>query len=262
MQGLEWTFDTVVEDYEKFRPGYAIDLYDTIFDYVNIDKDSSVLEIGSGAGQATAPILDKGCHLTAVEYGSLFCKLLSKKFAKFDNFSVLNGKFEDIHLEENSFDLIFSATAFHWIPEKEGYEKVFKLLKKGGVFARFANHPYRDKTNPLLADEIDEIYEEYYNKYHQKKRAKLVEFNANQAATLANIASKYGFTDVEYHIYKRARTFTAEEYIRLLGTYSDHIAIEEKTRTEFFNKIKNAINNHGGTITIYDTMDLELARKS
>ena len=54
---------------------------------------------------------------------------------------------------------------------------------------------------------------------------------------------------------------TAKEYGILLGTYSDHIAIDEAIRTEFFSKIEDAINNHGGTITIYDTIDLQLARK-
>ena len=56
-------------------------------------------------------------------------------------------------------------------------------------------------------------------------------------------------------------TSDAAEYLELLGTYSDHIAIEEKIRNEFFRKIEAAINEHGGTITISDTMDLELARK-
>ena len=58
-----------------------------------------------------------------------------------------------------------------------------------------------------------------------------------------------------------SRTFLAKEYIELLGTYSDHIAIEEKIRTEFFTKIEETINQYGGTFTIYDTIDLQLARK-
>ena len=57
------------------------------------------------------------------------------------------------------------------------------------------------------------------------------------------------------------RVFSAKEYIELLGTYSDHIAIEESMRKEFFEKISNAIDKHGGTITICDTIDLQLARK-
>ena len=75
------------------------------------------------------------------------------------------------------------------------------------------------------------------------------------------IAEKYGFTDIRYALFYRTRTFSAEEYRTLLGTYSDHIAIEETMRNEFFAKIEEAINAHGGTITIYDTIDLQLARK-
>jgi len=75
------------------------------------------------------------------------------------------------------------------------------------------------------------------------------------------IAGKYGFTDIRYALFHRERIFTAKEYIELLGTYSDHIAIEESIRTKFFGAIENAIDHHGGTITIYDTMDLQLSRK-
>ena len=47
-----------------------------------------------------------------------------------------------------------------------------------------------------------------------------------------------------------------DEYSKLFGTYSNHIAIEENIRKEFFSKIEGAINNHGGSIAVYDTIDL------
>ena len=75
------------------------------------------------------------------------------------------------------------------------------------------------------------------------------------------LAEKYSFSDIKYGLFNRERVFSAREYVELLGTYSDHIAITESIRTEFFAKIAEAINNHGGSITIYDTIDLQLARK-
>ena len=261
IKGLEWTFDTVATTYEKLRPGYVPELYEAIFDYISIGENSNVLEVGSGGGQATAPILKTGCQLTAVEYGEQFSKLLKNKFKEYPKFSVITGKFEDVQLCENLYDLVFSASAFHWIPEKAGYEKVFSILNNGGVFARFANHPYRDKGNPSLSAEIDEVYAGYYYKFHNKKREVLTEYTEAQAKDRAFIAANYGFTDIEYYLFYRERSFSAREYIALLGTYSDHIAIEETTRKMFFSKIEEAINKHGGTITLYDTMDLQLARK-
>ena len=75
------------------------------------------------------------------------------------------------------------------------------------------------------------------------------------------IAEKYGFSDIRYALFHRRRVFSAREYVELLGTYSDHIAMEETMRAEFFSRIEEAIVKHGGFITLYDTIDLQLARK-
>ena len=259
--GLGWTFDTAVSNYDKMRPGYVDELYQAIFNYTPIDENSNVAEVGSGSGQATLPVLKTGCKLTAVEYGENFSELLKNKFKDFPKFSVVTGKFEEVSLDEGVFDLVFSATAFHWVPEKEGYEKVYRMLKKGGAFARFANRPRNCKNEPELGEEIQELYNEYYNKQHNIKSGTKKWFTEEDAKAISLIPEKYGFTDIKYFLFHRERVFTASEYTKLLGTYSDHIAIEESIRKVFFSKIEDAINRHGGTITISDTLDLELARK-
>ena len=259
--GLGWTFDTAVSNYDKMRPGYVDELYQAIFNYTPIDENSNVAEVGSGSGQATLPVLKTGCKLTAVEYGENFSELLKNKFKDFPKFSVVTGKFEEVTLDEGVFDLVFSATAFHWVPEKEGYEKVYRMLKKGGAFARFANRPRNCKNEPELGEEIQELYNEYYNKQHNIKSGTKKWFTEEDAKAISLIPEKYGFTDIKYFLFHRERVFTASEYTKLLGTYSDHIAIEESIRKVFFSKIEDAINRHGGTITISDTLDLELARK-
>lgn len=258
---LGGTFDTAVSAYDKMRPGYVDELYTEIFNYVHIDGNSNVVEVGSGSGQATEPVLRTGCTLTAVEYGENFSELLKRKFKDYGKFSVITGKFEDVEMDENCCDLVFSATAFHWVPEEKGYPKVFSMLKSGGAFARFANRPRNSQDDPELAREIDDIYDGHYNKYYGVKSGTKKWFTEDTAREISLIPAKYGFTDIKYFLFHRERVFKAEEYIQLLGTYSDHIAIEEKIRTEFFSKIEGAINRHGGKITISDTLDLELARK-
>lgn len=261
IKGLEWTFDTVASSYERLRPGYVEELYQEIFDYIPISESSRVIEVGIGGGQATLPFLQTGCELTAVEYGAHFSDLCREKFKDYPKFSVITRKFEEAEFESNAFDFVFSASAFHWVPEEIGYPKVFSMLKNGGVFARFANHPFRDKGNPSLTGEIDRIYGKYYYKFHNRKQEVPQKYSEEQAKKRALTAGKYGFVDIRYAMFQRTRTFSAKEYTTLLGTYSDHIAIEETMRTEFFEKIEEAINNHGGTMTIYDTIDLQLARK-
>jgi Dimethyladenosine transferase (rRNA methylation) len=255
IKGLEWTFNTEAEKYEKMRPGYVSELYEDIFNYIPIDEASYVVEVGIGGGQATLPILEKGCKVTAVEYGENLAELCRYKFEKFPKFSAVTAKFEDFECDNNSCDLIYSASAFHWIPEEIGYTKVFEMLKSGGVFARFANHPYQDKGREEIHQALQKIYAIYL-----PNSLEPTEYSVQHAKNLAEIALKYGFVDISYKLYHRTRTFTAKEYISLLGTYSDHIAIEEYTRKKFFSEIESAINNLGGQITIYDTIDLQLAR--
>lgn len=260
MPGLpkqEWTFNSVATQYEKMRPGYPPQLYADIFRYLPVDASSNALEIGIGGGQATLPVLKTGCRLTAVELGDALAELCRKKFEAFPRFSVMTGRFEETAFEPESYDLIYSASAFHWIPEEAGYRKVYALLKSGGAFARFANRPYKDKEREGLHEAIQKIYAVYMPGSPPKFR----EYGEAQAAELADIARKYGFIDITYRLYHRTRTFTSQEYTALLGTYSDHIAIEENTRKRFFGEIAKVIDSFGGEITIYDTIDLQLCRK-
>lgn len=260
-QGKEWTFNTVADAYEKIRPGYPEELYQALFAYAPLDGSRSAVEVGIGGGQATQPVLKTDCTLTAVEYGDQLAQLCREKFRDYPRFSVITGKFEDADLPENSFDLVYSASAFHWVPEETGYPKVFRILKPGGVFARFANHPYQAKDNPVLFEAIQNAYAEYYYPYYKKQPGKPAEYTEEQAAARAAIADKYGFTDTQYALFHRVRTLSAAEYRKLIGTYSDHITIEESIRKRFFDSIEDAISLHGGSISIFDTIDLQMARK-
>ena len=256
IQGLGWTFNTQAERYERMRPGYVPELYEEIFLRVKLDESSHAVEVGIGGGQATEPVLKTGCHVTAVEYGDQLAEICRRKFRDYPNFEAVTCKFEDYPAQDESCDLVFSASAFHWIPEEIGYTKVYRMLKPGGVFARFANHPYKDKGRPGMHEALQEVYAVYMPGSLGSN-----EYTEAQAAARAQIAAKYGFEDISHYLYHRTRDFTAARYVELLGTYSDHIAIEEKTRGRFFADIEAAINRMGGMITIYDTIDLQLARK-
>ena len=258
IKGQEWTFNTQAELYEKMRPGYPTELYDDIFRLIPLDPNSTVVEIGIGGGQATKPFLDTGCRLTAIEYGDRLAELCRTKFRHYPGFSVITSRFEDCPWEGKACDLIFSASAFHWIPEEIGYPKVYNMLRSGGVFARFANHPYKDKGREQLYQDIQKVYAVYM----PGSKPPAAEYSEAQARERAEIALKYGFTNTSWKVYHRTRTFTAQEYTQLLGTYSDHIAIEENTRKKFFSEIETAINDHGGQLTLYDTIDLDLAQKT
>ena len=145
MENFEKTFDNAAADYDKSRPMYVKEIYEDIFNYQQINQDSHVLEIGMGTGKAAQPILDTYCHFVGIEPGEELAALAKEKFQKYANFSLYRQTLQDYICEDYSFDFIYAATAFHWIPEEYGYKRVYNLLKKGGVFARFAYHAGPDK---------------------------------------------------------------------------------------------------------------------
>ena len=243
--------------YDQYRPEYMDALYNDIFQMIALDHNSKALEIGIGTGQATKSILETGCHLLAIEIGDQLASFTQEKFQAYSNFQVENSSFEDCKLQDDSFDLVYSASAFHWIPEAFGYAKVYKILKPNGVFARFANHPYPAKDNPALFEAIQQCYKKYLPESNPGP-----EYTEEKAHVRADLAKKYGFIDTKYSVYNRVRTHTAHEYVKQLETMHDHIALEDQLREKLLSDIEATIMAFGNQINVYDTIDLQLARKA
>jgi len=256
MSDFERTFDNVALSYDNSRPAYMEELYADIFNYKCINSHCKVLEIGIGTGKATLPVLETKCNLIGIEPGENLANLAKLRFKEYDNFFLNISTLQDYECPPQAFDFIYSATAFHWIPEEYGYKRVYQLLKSGGAFARFAYHAGSDKGRKTLADEIQMLYQKYFRATKAPK-----EYREEDAKKLADTAAKYGFTNIKYKLYQTTKDFTADEYIQLLTTYPDHMSLAAQDRKQLFDGIYSAINKHGGIITVYYTMDLELAQK-
>ncbi len=251
------TFNENPENYNKYRPSYTKELFKDIIKYAAIDKNTNVIEVGIGTGLATSNFLDTSCNLKAIELGSSLAEFSKEKFKHYTNFSIHNSSFEEYVGNENTIDLLYSATAFHWIDEEVAYKKVLDLLKVNGVIALFWNIPSPFDKTDLMSIDIEKIYKKYFD----SKMPSEEDLNKRYERR-SDVLKKYGFVDVNTKFYYSKREFTSDEYIGLLNTYSDHILLNEKTKSLFETEIKNTIDKHGGKILIKDTIDLHLARKS
>ena len=66
---LRKVFDTIPEQFDRFRPRYCPALFEDLIAYAGIGPGKTVLELGPGTGQATDPILNTGCDYHAIELG-------------------------------------------------------------------------------------------------------------------------------------------------------------------------------------------------
>ena len=254
------TFNEIPEEYDNLRPQYTDALYSDVIEFSSLDKTKNALEIGIGTGQATVPFLNTGCELTAIEIGDKLSKYTKEKFNEYNRLNVINQDFEAVSLIEGSYDLIYSATAFHWIPPEIGMPKVFRFLKNSGVFAWFSVMPTPSKEE--IYNELQKVYAEYVHHFKGEKP----DFDRHQEAqktqqNRVNLFNEYRFTEITDRLYYDSRTLGAKDYAKLCSTYSDHIAIPKEDRMQLLQKIEDAINRHGGEITIIDTYLLCMGKK-
>lgn len=248
---LRYTFGENAEDYDRFRPRYCPELFQEIFQYANLKPKASAVEIGPGTGQATQVFLQAGCKVRAVELSPKMAAYLREKFAGQAQLTVSCCSFEDFQAGNSSMDVVYSATAFHWVPEEIGYPKILQMLKPGGTLALFWNHPAVSQENCTLYEEIQAAY----------GRHRLTGKPPKKYEEVAQTIARYGFRDVQTKLFHSSRTFSAEDYIRLLNTYSDHQTMEPNAKATLEQDIRQAILAAGGMVQLTDTMDLYLAKK-
>lgn len=260
-------FDDIVNNYEKIRPEYPSALFEDIFAYSNLKHIQNVLEIGAGTGKATVAFLNANYDVTAVEISQNMAGFLLNKFHNYENFRVTVTSFEDAVLQEDSFDLIYAASAFHWVDAEIGLPKAMRLLRNDGVIALFRYNAIA-ADGEALYDEIQTFYENYYYSFYTSsarpvKKSK-EDFKKSSEVYISyrfEDLLTYGFKDVAMKFYDGEKTFTADEYIALLDTMSDHISLPENNRLALYEEIKNCILRHGGYHTVRYIFQLYMGRK-
>jgi len=130
---LRCLFDDVAPLYDATRQGYPAEIADTVCANAGIGRGADVLEIGCGTGQLTRQLAGRAFHLTAIDIGAAMIEAARRNVA--DPMAVFQVcSFEDFADTEH-FDLIVSATAFHWIDPGVGLAKAARLLRPGGWLA-------------------------------------------------------------------------------------------------------------------------------
>jgi SAM-dependent methyltransferase len=239
------TFEEVAELYDEVSRSYPEELVEDVLVLSGIPANGRILEIGCGPGNATIPFAKRGYRIVGIELGERLAALAVKKCRAYPGVEIRHTAFEDWVLEEKAFDLAISADAFHWIPPEVGYPKAAMALKDSGSAAFFWNVSIDPKSDWSRA--IEEIYRE---------RAPNVE-NPEKSFTLEwligiieeNFRASGCFGEVTVKQYQWSETYTSEQYLKGLRTFSGHRGLDEGTRGKLFAGIREVIERFGGRVT-------------
>jgi SAM-dependent methyltransferase len=230
------TFDSVARRYHQARPDYPDALYDQLVELAGLTQGAELLEVGCGTGKATLPLASRGFTLTCVELGPELAAQTRRNARDYPAVTVVQSSFEAWEPPApRRFDLIFAATSWHWIDPQVGYRKAWRLLRPGGHLAIWAAwHVFPVGGDPIFA-RLQTVYDEI-------GEALPAGFGYPTPETLADDAAEIEasglFTDVSVRRFDWELRYNADEYIALLDTFSNHIAMEPAKRDRLYGAVR------------------------
>lgn len=252
------SFDHVAEEYDAIRPGYPPALINDIVTMTALPVHARILEVGCGTGQATMPFAERGYQLTCLDLGGALLAIAQRKFAAYPQVHFHHVAFEDWISQPNMFDLVMSATAFHWVAPDIGYPKAADFLKDTGSLAIFSNE--HRPPDPEFAADMYQLEQDIVPEWPDPRIGSDIE--GAIAETTAMINTTQCFEPVIVKTYPWSQAYTTTEYLRLINTYSNYRSLVEDSRTRLFHGIADLLDRrYGGTITKDYLAVLYLARK-
>ncbi len=143
------SFDELADVYDRYRIGYAAELYDAIFSY-GLRPGDRVIDIASGTGLVAAELTAHGCAVVGVDISQAMC---AKARERVPNASFVVGKAEALPYPDAVFDAATCAQSFHWFDQSRALAEVTRVVRPGGTVAIWWKGFMRGDAVRILRDE-------------------------------------------------------------------------------------------------------------
>jgi SAM-dependent methyltransferase len=235
---LRAPFDSAAASYADARPTSPDELVDALVAATGIGPGSRLLEVGCGPGTATLPLAELGCRITAVELGAGLAEEARRRLAAYPDVRVVTGAFETYPPGEHDHDLVYAATAWHWVDPEARYRRAHDVLRPDGHLAFLsASHVVPRDGDPFFR-EIQEVYDEIGEGVPDDHVWLGPGELPDQTAEI--VAS--GLFDVAVvRQLDWENTYDAGSFIALLDTFSGHIAMEDAKRAHLYAEIRRRL---------------------
>lgn len=235
---LRRTFDSAADLYEEARPAYPEALIDDLVALADLEPGARLLEIGCATGKATRPLLRRGFSVVCLELGRQLAERARRDLAGMP-VEIHAIPFEAWEGEPGAFDLVYAATAWHWLDPAIRFRKAHRLLRPGGRLAFWsALHAFPADFDPFFA-EIQKVYDALGEGDGGQWPPAPPEQVADEAA---DIEASGLFEAVEVRRYVWEASYSADEYVALLSTFSGHIAMDPAKREHLYREIRQRID--------------------
>lgn len=168
------------------------------------------------------------------------------KFASVENLRVITGAFEDVALPSGVNDLVFAATAFHWLDPTVRVRRAVELLAPRGVLATISTVQVRSDVDRGFFDRIFPLYKRY--RPNEQRRESPAEAEA-ASSEYEEFRSSGLLDNVIARRYRWDQTHTTDAYEQLVRSYSDTQAMDPAAREGLIADLRDVIEREfGGTV--------------
>jgi len=223
--------------------------FDDVVSLSGVPSGGRILEVGCGTGQATLPLARRGYGILCVELGENLAAVARRNLAAYPRVEILTADFEDATLPERAFDLLVSATAFHWLDPAVACPKAARSLKSGGATALFWNeHAATDADGGFLCRSAEGLRARGAGDLRRGEHGGPPRPEELPDRT-GEIEGSGLFEPVVRRTYLWEQAYDVEGYLRVLDTYSGHIAFGEEGKARLYGGISQLIRDrYGGRI--------------
>ncbi|MBA3276806.1 MAG: class I SAM-dependent methyltransferase [Chloroflexia bacterium] len=250
-------FDEQAELYHQVRPRYPESIFDDLVALSGIPERARLLEIGAGTGIATGVLARRGYDIVALEPGARLAAVASQNLERFPNVSIESARFEDWRVPDERFDLIYSATAFHWIEPAVRYAKSARALEPDGCLAILEYQHVAGGD-----DEFFEAAQPCYERHVPGTRPWTSMPTWNDPPDLAEMERSGLFELVGLRQEREVVTYDTEQYFNLISTYSGTIALDVDARARLLECLATLMDrDFGGSVRKSYRFELIVARR-
>jgi len=251
MSGRALSFGVVADAYERFRPGYPVELFDMVMTYAR-QPVRNALEIGAGTGKATRLFAQRGVAVTATEPDGAMLAELRKHVPA--NVRTVQAAFEDLRPAE-SYGLVYAAAALHWTNPEGRWPRIAALLEPGGVFASFGGPG--QLADAAVAEAVRAARAPFLESDEIPSPDGTPEGHHMQWPGTELQRSEW-FADVQQSVIERRLTMSSRDYIGHLSTVSAYLELPTSVQEQVFHRIMQVLPE---TVEIAADITVHLARR-
>jgi SAM-dependent methyltransferase len=242
-------FDSAADEYDAARPTYPELVYDLLEAVAGPLADKIVGDGGTGTGIVARQLLDRGARVIGFDPGP---GMLRHAARRHPSPVLVVADAAKAPFRTSALELLCFGQSWHWVEQEAGAQEAARVLKPGGSWAAWWNHPWADG-------------EPWFERYCTITAERCAGWSRDQRDTdwcAEAIRGNNDFLVPERHDIEWERRVSVDDWLTDLRSHSHVIALRPPVRDRLIADIGAVLRDRfANTMTVLYQTRVWLARR-